>query len=240
MLIYPVERFLSRITAPVPSGYVAVGIHPSSEVDLVDVNGMILGVGAIVPLNKQQAAKVTAVRRAPLQVEADGDHYDVGQRLVLQFYSDCDAQTPPGPRLPVSRAGFISAASLGAVVGAANLVFRLPMHGRRMACIRFLRNTAVADLSLVVVGASYGRRGDALGERGMFVEKTTETWWNGGGVAPQVAVGANLAGQLEVRQVYVGGFGDDAEGFDELLLYVFGAGGGGRAEVDATACGEAL
>jgi hypothetical protein len=219
------------------AGFRACAIHPSSEVDLVDVGSYRLGVGAVIPLSPTAPTELRAVRRAPLAMFNPGDADDIGQQLVLQLYEECDELVAPGPRMPLSRAGTVVAASLGAAVGAANLILRVPFQGRRMACVRFKRNTALADLSLVVVGASYGFKKDALGQSGLYVEKTTETWWDGGGVAPQVAAGVPLAGQLEVRQLYVGGFGDGAEAFDELQFYVFGA-AGGDAEVTVEAYGE--
>lgn len=238
MLVHPLEKFLTLGGASAPSsGFVAVGIHPSSEVDLVDVNGQILGVGALVALNKSQTAALKAVRRAPGQLSSAGDDADVGQKLVLQYFEACDPLVAPGHRDPTSRAAVVKAADLGVVAGGANCAIRLPFQGRRMARISFKRIASSADVSLVVVGASYGdRRVDLYSP--MYVEKTAETWWNGGGSAPVLATGP-LAAVVEARQVYVGGFGDAAEHFDELQIYVYGAADAGNdVHVAATAYGE--
>ena len=54
-----------------------------------------------------------------------------------------------------------------------------------------------------------------------------------------IATGS-LAATLQAAQVYVGGHGDSAERFDELLVYVYGAAGLGAALVEAVAFGESV
>jgi hypothetical protein len=224
-----------------PAGrFHALGIHPSSEVDLAIVNGRQLSIGAIVPASP--GLTVSAVRNQPGALNVAGDGFEqCGQRLVLQLYEDSDALVPPGPRAPVLRRTQILAANLSAVVATANMAFRLPFHGRRQATLRFRRTTNAQDLSVVVVGVNWGYRRDGqftVGTFGgaMLVENTTETWFNGG-AAPAVAVG-DLAGTLEYRVVHIGGGGDSQESFDELGVFVFGAAGGGDVQIEGEAFGE--
>jgi hypothetical protein len=237
--LHRVNKFLTNGRGSIPTGpFVAVGIHPSSEVDLVDVAGHRLGVGAIVPC--EGGIEVKAVRNAPQLAGAAFTSEDfAGQRLVLQLYEKCDQLIPPGPRLPVFREGFKAAADIG--VDAANAgtpIVRLPFHGRTMATITFRRTTDAADLTLLVVGFNHGEVG---GNTGMIriTEQTTTTWWNGA-VPPAVTVhgGASLD-TLQARTVYVGGLSDAAEGFDELMLFVYGA-AGGDARLFAEAYGERI
>lgn len=236
MKIVTEPKFLTTGSKQLTGRYRALAIHPSSEVDLVDIDGVRLGVGGIVPF-PLSGANVLSVRNAPNEiVAASGDHLDVGQKLVLQLYEDCDELVPPAPRHATFRSGIIAASALGAVVAAANLIVRLPFQGRAQAAIRFKRLTSPQDLSLVVLGVSYGTRSDA-GTGANYVELPVETWWNGGGAAPTVTTGP-LALQLQAAVVNLGGMGDEAEALDELQCWVYGPAGLGRAECTAVAFGE--
>jgi hypothetical protein len=240
--LQPYNKFLTNAGAimPVESELVAVGIHPSSEVDLVDVGGRILSVGSVMPLTDGGREHINPVRRAPAQLEVAGDQDDVGQLLVLQFYEPGDMLVAPGARAPVTRSKQIAAASVPTTAATAALAFRLPFHGRRQACIRFARSTNAADLSMIVVGLNWGDRRctDVSSVVVQAREQAAEAWWNGTGAAP-VRIAGTGATQLQYREVYVGGGGDTQEAFDELAIYVFG-GAGGTALVEGEAFGERI
>lgn len=264
MKIFRASQFLTKGFAQLDTqGCVAVGIHPSSEVCLVDVAGMMLAVGGIVPLPPKVASIELLAVHWPLNGDqlfgadannftpADGVTEGLGDKLVLQLYEKCDALVPPGPRVPLYKDVQVAAANIGLTAENAKLAMRVPFHGRAACAIAFTRPGAADDLSLLVVGRSYGRRnpisplsaawvagsndfGDA---GGVWHEMAIETRLNGGGAA--AATPSIEAAQVGYRwrQVVVGGEADASEAFDELQLFVFGP-AGALARLTAEAYGE--
>jgi hypothetical protein len=234
MKLYPADRFYDDKGTQLPPGnWRGVAIHPTSEVDMVRIGANVLTVGSVVPFGPN----ADMVRNAPAEWDpGSGDQLLAGQRLVLALYESCDSLVPLGARAPTHRRKVIATASLGAAVGGANLALRLPFSGRKRARITFSRSTNAQDLSLVIIGANWGRLENGLlgvAGKGLLTQKTPETWWNGGGAAPTITVTA-AAGELASAVVLV-----ENESFDELVCYVFGPAGGGDAHVEAEADGEA-
>lgn len=242
MKLQQFDEFLTNGQALIDGGYTAIAIHPSSEVDLVDVGGYRLGVGAIVPVSKSSPSKLQAVRVAPDELTGEGDPLlarDVGQKLVVQLYEPCDQLIPPGPRLPVFRQRSFPAAGLGGNTGDASLVLRVPMQGRSQMTLTFRRDTDVEDLTVVPVGILYGDRTQGIQQGTRFVPDAAVTWWDGGGAAPTVGVSATYAAELASRVVHYGGGGDSREAFDEIAIFAYG-GVGGDVYIAAEAFGERL
>jgi hypothetical protein len=244
MKVFAVDNFLVKGSAGLPSGaFRAIAIHPSSEVDLIKVNGRLLGPGTLLPMTPGETPSIESVRFAPTVYEGASDITDrsqAGQLAVVQLYEACDSLDPPGPRVPSLRYGKVLAANLGAVIGAANIIARVPFSGRRMARISFMRTANPVDLSLVIMGVVWGTKVDGgigPGLEGHVVQQITQTWWNGAGAAPTITAGG-VAGLGQARIIYVGGGADAEEGFDELVLFVFGGAGAGDAVVFAESYGE--
>jgi len=251
-----IPKFLTDGKGTIPKGYRAVGIHPSSEVCLLDVNGFTLGVGGLVPLH--ESVQVKALHNPIIDdqifgtgnnnlLPADGVSSELGDQLVLQLYEACDPLVPPGPRVPYYKDVRIAAADIGVTAELAKLAMRVPFHGRAACAVAFKRITIAADLNVIVVGRSYGRRNPnsklvALGsdftdQGGVWHEMAAETWWNGGGAAAAQASVEVDGNARRWRQIVCGGEADASEAFDELVIYVWGA-AGGDAWLTAEAYGE--
>jgi hypothetical protein len=254
-------KFLTNGVAELEAGWVAVGIHPSSEVCLVDVNGVKLGVGAIVPIGKA-ATKLYAVHwplngdqligaEAGNYTPADGQTEFLGDNLVLQLYSDCDALIPPGPRMPFYKDVRVLSAEVGATAELAKLAMRIPFHGRAACAIAVTRPGDTDDVNILVVGRAYGRRNpssflSSLWEKaannfgdqgGVWHEMAVQTRQNGGGVGATTPTIESTATGYRWRQFVVGGEADASETFDELLVFVYSA-AAGDVWITAEAYGE--
>lgn len=252
MKLVTCPKFLTRGSFELPAGVIAAAIHPSSEVDLCDVGGMHrLSVGGIVPLPQNQIVSVESVRNPLIGDQLFGTEpgnitiYDgeeePGGKLVLQLYDKCDALMPPGGRVSYYKDIEIAEADIPATEEAAQLAMRIPFHGRAQCTVGMWRSGGTQDLSIIVVGRSYGRKGarlsngsDFTDQGGVVYEHGTQTWWNGGAV-PESSV---EAGVYLWRVFHVGGLGDSAEAYDELQLFVYGGAGGGIARITAEAFGE--
>jgi hypothetical protein len=235
MKLLTVDRFLTIGAGTLPGGFRAVAIHPSSEVDLVDLGGGVqLTVGSVVPV-PGQAQAIAPVRyflsngvgqHAPL----DGDNTTVGEKLVLALYEGCDPLVPLGPRVPVFRSWRVKLADLPALAADAKMVFRVPMHGRSRCVISISRSDPL-DLGLIVLGRRAGtresRKNPPLTGFEVVAAAAVETWFDGGG-APPSAVGVTLDRQYNVEN----------ERFDELNVYVYGALGTDDNPISAEGFGE--
>lgn len=224
MKLLPINNFLTIGQGQIPSGFRGAAIHPSSEVDLVDIGSARLGVGGVVPLTGGSTVKaVRALASNPSTV---------GESLVLALFESCDVMVPQGPRVPVSKSVVLDAQTMGAIGANATFALRLPFQGRQQAAISFRRSDATKDLSLFVLGARAGFRGQAGPV--LTSASDTETWWDG------VAAPTSPQGFAVARTIYVGGQGDNVEAFDELIVYVFGpaAAGAETVTVVAEAWGE--
>lgn len=237
MKTFLIKDFLQAREGQILDECVAVGIHPSSEVDLVLVDGVLLGVGAIVPARR--ASTLQSVRIAPADIISADDYATVGGKLVLQLYEKCDALIPPGPRLPWSRSVRIKDAAIGVDAANATLAFRLPMWGRPAAMIFFTRLGA-EDLTMVPVGARYGiaqlgLNPDSNNTQGPLLVPGPATTFVSGTL---VGVNATLAGEVASTFASVGGDGDAFEYFDEIFVFVYGPAAGGDAIISAEVAGE--
>jgi hypothetical protein len=254
MKLFTASDFLAARTGafpkaiPLPDGnWKAVAIHPSSEVDLVDIGAIArLGVGGLVPISGSNQPGVMPVRRPCADQNdgitsngspRDGNTRAPGGKLVLQLYEACDALENPGPRNPIARAVVFNDGLLTATADGAPLCFRLPFQGRQMVRFSCFRGDSTRDLNLVVVGVNYGLwEHPQLMTSDFVTVATTQTWWNGGGAAPTVTpLATSFGAGTAARTFYYGGQGDNVEAFDELAVFAFGAfGGGGTSAVSVS------
>lgn len=219
ILSFPGFNFDGSANVPDADQFTAFGIAPSSEVDTCIVGGQLLGPCAVVP----SSSKLEAVRapRSPLASFARGDQ--VGQTLALVCYEKCDVSVPPGPRAMTRVSRYLTTGEWGATALTAGRALRLPFSGRRhgMFSVKRSLNETSGDTNLVVRGVRYVdreqfRKNSALKP---FVEEKLDTVWGGAGAQPVSTVEATTA---LGRMVYFGGY-DNAEAFDEVELYVWGA-----------------
>lgn len=235
------NRFLTSGDKSIEEGFVAVGIHSSSDCDLARVGDHVLGVGGLAPLDRR-ATPIVQVRNEPPEINGD-DYHDAGGHLTLMLYEACDVLFPPSGRAPRIMDGYIANVAVPANFAAALPILRFPFQGRRQAVISFKRDTAAADLTLRVLGIRYGLKDARNGfypsavSGPMYTLGDEETWWDGAGAAPTVGSAAPLTGEQAWRTIHVGGFGDEIEAFDELAIFAYGA-AGGSAYVHAEAFGE--
>jgi hypothetical protein len=200
---FQADSFLTKGSVPLPGGkWRGVAIHPSSEVDMAVVDGMMLTVGGVVPLAPNTTVRAEAVRYglptygiidAARHRAADGRHV-VGERLVLALYEDCDALVPLGARASSFCAWRVSEDELGTENSAeylpfaeasAQLIFRVPMQGRTRCALAFSRDETL-DMTIHV----YGRRAGSRQHRtaspdtnfGMLAASSegVVTWFDGG------------------------------------------------------------
>lgn len=227
MKIASFDKFLLKQTAQLPNGeWRAVGIHASSEVDLVTVGGSVLSIGSLLPA--KGSAPISAVRRSA------GSFAPVGERLVLQLYEPCDELVPPAVRAPVCMKAEIDATGGGlpALAASPAIAIRLPFQGRQHATISFMRSDSALDMQCVVIGRRRPFYDNTGGD--LLTQATPETWWNGGAAAPTDAFGNVCA-----RTFHIGGV-DNEECFDDLLICVRGAAGVDIVTVLAEAYGERI
>lgn len=220
MQLYRIDGFLASGGGQLPANVDVrgVAIHPSSEVDLVDINGFRLAPCGIVPC--APGATIKSVRNGV------GGFAPIGESLVLALYEKCDPLVPLGMRTPVF-SKIVGDATLlpGAAVTPALIAVRLPFHGRQHATITFQRSDTANDLSVQALGVRYGIVGDPTavgGNAGAASQRTAsseEFWWNGAVAAP-----VDLLGQTCARTVHVGG-DESEECFDALFVLVRGAAG---------------
>lgn len=254
MKLYYPDRILDRGSEQLPAGFVGVAIHPSSDVDVVDVDGARLAPRSVVPIDPTTRATVKAVRRR-IDVNAFpgapgvGDSLEITpdytpQKLVLQLYEKCDQLIPPGPRTPYYRDILIPSADLSAVALTANLALVIPFWGRSTLQLSVKRTDTTQDLSFFIVGRKHGNRDSASpkpifsalasfgDEDGVLDESGVFTWG-----MPTFTLDPTLP---RWRTVYFGGLGDAGECFDYLLVFCYGAAGGGDALLVAEAYGEVV
>jgi hypothetical protein len=243
MKLHTIDNFLTDRSQAAPKGnWRGVAIHPSSEVDLVDVGGYRLTVGGVVPW-PTGGADIQPVRHSPggyanpnietaQHLSLDGLHV-VGEKLVLAFYEECDALVPLGSRAPVFRTLITGDGNVPELLEDAQCMMRIPMQGRSRAVISFARDEAL-DLTVIVVGRRIPVR-EAGYENGSYgstlVAAASETWFDGGASPPELP-----DGNYAMRQINI-----ENECYDELDVYVHGeAGGSGSTTLSAEAFGEAV
>lgn len=152
----------SSIPSLAPDVY-ACSIASSSTLDVVEVDGRVLGVGGIVPCHggspvtaagrgrlSDQNVAFPSIRVTPpssfLQVEQTCDNVD----LILWQRSDCGAVSPPSRRANASFTSFVAAADVPTfpAVFAPNVgrrVLRVPCPGRQKAYIWLWESTKDPD-----------------------------------------------------------------------------------------------
>lgn len=233
MKLHTFDDFLTHGTAPAPKGdWRGVAIHPSSEVDLVDVGGYRLTVGSVVPWN----AELAAVRRAlgaftyldsAIHKSLDGLNV-VGEKLVLAFFEQCDSLVPLGARAPTFRNLVTSDDNIPVALADSQLMLRVPMQGRSRAVVSFTRDEDL-ELTVTIVGRRMSPRSHGL-EVSTFHAHDAETWRDGG-VPPTLTDGNFAWKQLNIEN----------ERYDELLVYAYGAAGGtGSTSFSAESFGEGV
>jgi hypothetical protein len=229
MKLHTINDFLFNGGGQLPANVDAraVAIHPSSVVDLVDVDGFRLGPGGIAPASPQM--NVRAVRNS------SGGFSKTGETLVLALYEPCDPLVPLGSRVPVFSRIVGQASALPDMVSTPVIAMRLPFHGRQHATFTFERSDTTVDLSIYVVGFRAGIAGDPTnGATQQRTAANVETWWNGGGAAP-----TDVNGQTCSRTIHVGG-DESEECFDWIIIYARGAAGSGTYTITAEAWGERM
>lgn len=214
MKIVPVKEFLTKRRATFEPGFIAAGIHPESEVDLVRIDGALITVGSLAPISPIQGCVAEAVRAAlprfgytdDAQHHAHDGVHIIGEELVLALYEKCDALVPPGPRAPRYQSVNVTDEDLPILEADAQLITRVPMQGRSTCAIAFGRETSSLDMTIVV----FGRRGNAL-------IGVAESAWFDPDADPDPAPPLFINGDALARGVYV-----QNERYDELLIYAYG------------------
>jgi hypothetical protein len=230
MQLHSINNFLKAGTGALPNGkWKAVAIHPSSEVDLLVVNGYTLSIGAIVPLTSGgSGAQLLAVRSSSTttSLPAGGPTPlpPYGDKLVVQLYEECDALIPPGPRVPTLHHATMSDTILPVSPADPELALVVPMQGRSRCTLSFARSDSTVDLEVFILGIRLGAPGSGLA----LPTETSETWWNGGGAAPTDAFG-----NVEARTINV-----ENECFDLIAISFRGAAGAGSSYVIVEVFGE--
>lgn len=223
MQIQSIGDFLRLGAGVVPNGdYVAVGIAPSSEVDVCIVGDRYtLSPGSLVPC--KGGTKLTAVRGYRTIPSGGTIPYDpIGGTLDLLLYQSCDLLSPPGPRARLLVGNLIDYTAPNAA-----LLLRVPFSGRKHAVVSVKREfDTTTDLNITVRGIRYRPR-EVLrrfskavyeSEQSFMEVAQTETYFNGAGSLPESTLDGDTY-QLG-RVFYVGGGGDNQEGFDELEVWV--------------------
>lgn len=221
-----------------------VGIHPSSEIDLITVGSLELGVMALVPWTGEcmsnRGCKPTAVGGGG----ASPQNIRINEKVALYLFDTCDTLFLPGPRSAVRRRGVCRAADLQATAALARNfepLIRLPFMGRKQATFFLRRSSGGSDFSFLIRGVRYPSRDGLFGggaessdQTAYIDEAASDTWWQGGLVAPPSQLGTDVL----CRTVHVGGEGDNVEAYDELECWVWGGGGGQDVKGEAEAFGE--
>jgi hypothetical protein len=231
MKVHHFSAFNLKGGASLPAGYKAVGIHPSSEVDLVQVDNDKLTVMGLVPTNPANTVKLTALRSYRDTGLDVAEKDQVGGYLAVVCYEECDDLENPGPRRPFTFGVRLDLAAFGATtINAATLVQRVPFMGRQQLALYLKRSTTGADLNVVVRGVRYFDRDQLVkiinagdGPTVPYVDELQDSWWGGAAAAPVSAIdGTTVLG----RTIYIGGGGDLQECYDEFEIWAYGAAGG--------------
>lgn len=184
-----------------PAGYRYATLGPNSLIDLVNIDGQVLGPDTVVDLSGGQA-KLSRVR--PLRVTGG----QVDGLLELELWLECETPVPR-PRNP-------AVVTYGATVAAAGgyqRLIRLPFAGRR-AGVLHLNGDVGKAYDWAVYGVKFLNTGAVAGAaRDMYVhlDSATETPANSA-VAAVGLLGLTLL---------VGGI-DSHEDFDEIELWAQG------------------
>lgn len=218
-----------KTTLPSGDAFVAVGIAPSSDVDLCLVGNHRLGPGMLVPYS----TTVSAIRgyRTPTSLDP------VGGALALQLYERCDVIVPPGPRGAYHASAFGNA--FGVNVATAERVLRVPFQGRRQAVIAVKRADGdTGDAEIHVRGVRYLSReriAAAPTQQPYFEVVATETLFDGGGAIPTSGLGG---GSVATGQLFLVGGDAVPVGADELEVWILGAAVGTGVYVQVEVTGE--
>jgi hypothetical protein len=211
----------ATIALPRDANYVAVGIAPWSDVDLVLVGPNLLGPCALAPF----ADSVSAVRG--FRVGDGGINAGEASTLALILYERCDLLAPPGPRASSFRTNIVTLDNSGE-----QLALRLPYSGRKQAHVRVMRRQGGTrpTFNVHLYGVTYSSP-LVLSRVGATEAPCYRE------AAPVEIIAANSDGVTLV----VGGGGDLQEGFDELEVFVSGTDPGDQGRdvlVEAEASGE--
>jgi hypothetical protein len=207
------DRFISTMNdtgafehSCLPDGYAYASLGPKSLIDRVNVGGLELGVGALVPVSGgEKLAKVRPLRKTDLTTQCDG-------LLELQLWR-CDEQ----PRPAQERHPF-AVADVTAVTHATDYtrLGRLPVAGRRAAAIHML-GAVGKPFNYGIVGVKYGYNRPTLGG---VVARDEYFILDSGAYTPTTLV-ASLPGAPASTLAMVKLFGglDSHEDYDELELW---------------------
>lgn len=236
MRIFTLDSFLTKGSGTIPEGaWVGVGIHPSSEVDLMEVGGVRCGVGAIVPLRSGDTAKAVRSLNAPdIKIiaaalnalgPADGN-LAPNDKLVIQVYEECDPWNPPGKRVPYNTQAIVTA-PLPTTQATAKLIARIPMCGRASLAM-WCQPIAGIALTVGFQGMKYPKQ-----DSGNGFTQVDESVPFAIGVATIVS-GPIAGGQNSTFSQTIGGIGSI---HDEVTVWAWSA-GGGNASFQFEAFGE--
>lgn len=217
--------FLERRQLTLPDGkFVAVGIAASSEVDLVTINGHVLGPQALVPYGTTCEA-VRGRRNEPVAQLAG----TIGQKLVIQLYERCDVLVPPGPRAPIVVSSGVRV--LSNTLAGQEPLLRVPFSGRKQCQFAIQFETTSGAYNARVRGVRY-QTGEYQKLKNNF---DTHAYVVDDADVPLVITASGPDGDIQATVFYVGGGGDLQEAFDELELYVYGIAEGPFESVHAMA-----
>lgn len=198
---------------PIPDGdYIGWAIGPDSTVDLVRIDGVLLGPGRVLPCTARKPI-VEAVRGVHT-----GGGMDVHQpcgRAQLIAYECGDVLVPPGPRPPfVLPSSVVVMAAAPTDPASRYIAASIPFSGRKMAmfCIR-IDNPGALTYTAYVRGFKYQTRARALAD--IFREPHEA-------VVGTTVLATNFdafTGIALSNVFYVGGT-DSAELYDELQLEI--------------------
>lgn len=217
MLIFDYSDFNGFVVPPdqhvaggcdVLGDFIGFAIGPESTVDRLKVNGVQLGLGAVLPMRVSTKARLEPTRGRPGgPFAARGG--DINGRLQLLCYECGDQLLLPGPRAPYV-AGDIRDLSNAYV-----RVLRVPFAGRRYGRLTFwTENTTDQPVEWIAEGVIYHPRGidesvTVTGETPGRVQLDAQT---------MTPVALTSDGGTRQRAYYLGGT-DSAEALDEVWIW---------------------
>lgn len=214
--LHIIDKFTERGGSTLPTnGFVAVGIAPSSEIDICKVGTNVLGPMQLVPFS----TGVEAIRGERLNMLNDGatlaSSAPLGATLALWLFKQGEPLVVPGPRAPRLYTSNMFTMAVAAPSTGTLPNLRVPFSGRKQAAVSaFAFDAAAPAVSLLIRGLNYGARFDfPVTGIGPFRDD-----------APVVAFAGSAGGITGGGVIrYVGGGGDLQEAFDELEIYLYGS-----------------
>jgi len=198
-------------------GYVAFAIGPESYIDLVRVDGKLLGLGQVLPCDPTVDPRVDPVRGRPAGDSSPNSITtpNPNNRLQLICYECGDEILPAQPRPPLIQDIKLALTAAASPVRA----FRVPFSGRWKAQFTLHSvSPGAAILTYSIEGFRYKPRGrDAADVEGTVESAGKEL--TSGTFNPGTLPNGSGAAFDAAEFVIVGGV-DNAEHFDELMLWV--------------------